>query len=301
MRGTAAAPGTAGRRRWWRARCRAAPPTRWPTWAGAAWYRLAPSAARWWPRTWRAWRPPPGGPPPTAPSAGWSQRAFMNHARYWLEMLRSPYYRDRADPRDHPCRRLGALGAGAARRGGDRVAAPGQLRAVWPLHRAARPARRGAGRGDGPAGALRLPASPDAPAARWRWCRCHAPTGRCWPRCAVATWWRSIADRDLDGRRRAGDHVRPPHHAARRPRHAGAAHGPAPDDGARAAHRPGALLRPRRAGGGAAHRPDRRGRGRPDRGPGGDASRRPSARRRTSGGPPSSRSGPISAPASRDA
>ena len=131
----------------WRARCRAARPT--------------PG------RPWRARVVSPGGRASNAggrehDAAGGRHRAAHNGPRHPPDgpaRLREPravlagdaplaVLRRGGHPRDRPCRRLGALGAGAARRGRDRVAAPGQLRAVWPLHRAARPARRGAGRGD---------------------------------------------------------------------------------------------------------------------------------------------------------
>ena len=118
------------------------------------------------------------------------QRAFVNHARYWLEMLRSPYYRAEDIPeiihvddweRWEPVLRGGAV-----------IALPhlGNFEPYGHFIVAARPARRGAGRGDGSAGALRLPACPTRQRQGGGGAAVHARPGRCWPRCAAATWWR---------------------------------------------------------------------------------------------------------------
>ena len=261
---------------------------------GRAWYRLAPSVARWWPRTCRAWRPPPAAPTTERAMRRMVQRAFVNHARYWLEMLRSPYYPARTSPRSF----MSTTGSAGSRCCAAAVIALPHLATSSRMATSscARPARRGAGRGDRSARALRLPARPP---------RQRKGVGGAAPplvRPMLSALRRGelvalIADRDL------------PATACRSACSAAPTTLPAPATLALRTERPLMMARVLRT---APERfsvraelveAPRTGQVDQDVAPSPwrwrRASRRPSARRRTSGGRPSSRSGPISARARR--
>src|SRR5262245_15305869 len=61
---------------------------------GRAWYRLAPERRALVTENLRRVAAATGRPTSDAAMRRMVQRAYINHARYWLEMLRSPHYRD---------------------------------------------------------------------------------------------------------------------------------------------------------------------------------------------------------------